>query len=141
VGTAAFTQEIEDITDCGETFAAIDYARGAIQVKGWTSQATKMTPEILSELENKGITGFLATDTARDGTLKGTRTETLLEIVAAARTPVYAAGGVASLGNVREIARAGAAGIVIGKALYEKRFTLTEAIEAAGEAAEVAKQC
>ncbi len=134
VGTAAFTPELEKITRCGETLAAIDYTRGAIQVKGWTSQATKMTLEVLRTLEDQGVAGFLATDVERDGTLKGTRTGTLETLVAATRLPVYAAGGVAALDDVRETARAGAAGVIVGKALYEGKFTLEQALE-------VAEQC
>ncbi len=140
IGTAAFTPELEKITRCGETLAAIDYANGEIQVNGWTKRGTKLTKRAITELENTSITGFLATDVERDGTLKGTRTATLKKIVDAATLPVYAAGGVARLDDVRAAASAGAAGVVVGKALYEKKFTLEQAIDVA-KATGVAAQC
>lgn len=127
----AFAPVLEEITRLGETLAAIDYANDGIRVKGWTRRGVKLSERILSELEERGVRGFIATDIERDGTLKGARTRTLREIVKATALPVCAAGGVASLGDLKKIAASGAAGAVVGKALYEKRFTLAEAIEVA----------
>lgn len=76
----------------------------------------------------------MVTDVSRDGTLTGPNVDLLRDVAAATDALVTASGGVATLGDVADIARYADEGIdsvIVGKALYERRFTLREALDAA----------
>jgi phosphoribosylformimino-5-aminoimidazole carboxamide ribotide isomerase len=77
--------------------------------------------------------GIIYTDIARDGMMAGPNLATLREVVAASLFPVIASGGIARLDDLRGIQRLGSKieGVIIGKALYEGRLRLSEAIEVA----------
>jgi len=75
------------------------------------------------------------TDVARDGTEAGVNADAYAEAASIAGLPLIASGGVASLEDVRRLARlysCGIVGVIVGRALYERRFSLSEAIAAAG---------
>ena len=82
-------------------------------------------------MTDAGIKTFLCTDIAKDGTLGGPDYQLMEDLVAVAGKGVIAAGGIASVEHVRQLARTGVGGIVIGKALYTGDIDLAEAIEAA----------
>jgi phosphoribosylanthranilate isomerase len=89
--------------------------------------------------EEAGVATFVYTDTTRDGTLAGPDLEGLRRLTEATDLPIIASGGVSSLEDLRAVARMypdGVNGAVVGRALYEHKFTLGEAQFAADEAAE-----
>jgi phosphoribosylformimino-5-aminoimidazole carboxamide ribonucleotide (ProFAR) isomerase len=71
------------------------------------------------------------TDISRDGAMQGPNVVALREMVAAAGVPVIASGGITTREQLRDVVATGAEGAIIGKALYEGRLTLAEAMAAA----------
>jgi phosphoribosylanthranilate isomerase len=76
------------------------------------------------------LAGIVLTAIERDGTFGGPDLALLRQVLASSKHPVTYSGGVGSLDDVRAIAEAGAASLIVGKALYEGRFRLEEAIAA-----------
>lgn len=113
--------------------------QGNVLVKGWVkgSEAGKGLADMAKKLSELGIKQMIYTDTSRDGTLHGPRFNTLLEyleIFKRYNISVIIAGGVSALEDIAYLKSIssryqGLAGVIIGKALYEKRFTLKEALE------------
>lgn len=111
---------------------AVDVSDGRVAVEGWT-HVSELTPgELARRCAEVGVPRLLVTSAARDGSLAGPDL-ILVEQVLAARIPVLAAGGISSLDDLRALNRVGCEGAVIGSALLAGRFTLPEALAAAGE--------
>jgi phosphoribosylformimino-5-aminoimidazole carboxamide ribotide isomerase len=107
----------------------LDHRDGDLAVHGWTQQSG------LSVLEALGMfpaaSAFVITDISRDGMLEGPDVGGLANAVQASPIPVIASGGVSGLPDVMELAGiAGLSGIIIGKAIYEGRLNLAEAVAA-----------
>ena len=101
---------------------------------GWVSDGGDLW-EILERLDAQGCSRFVVTDVSKDGTLDGPNIDLLREVAAATDAPIVASGGVAKLQDVVDIAQfveEGIDSVIIGKALYEGRFTLAEALKAVG---------
>ncbi|MEM4700133.1 MAG: 1-(5-phosphoribosyl)-5-[(5-phosphoribosylamino)methylideneamino]imidazole-4-carboxamide isomerase [Candidatus Nezhaarchaeales archaeon] len=113
---------------------ALDHRRGLAAVRGWTEVTPLRVEELAREAERRGAGWLLVTSIDRDGTLEGIDADVLRRVAAAVRLPIIAAGGVGSVGDVVEAARAGASGVIIGKALYEGRLSLGEAARALARA-------
>lgn len=102
---------------------------------GWVSDGGDLW-EVLERLDAAGCTRFVVTDVSKDGTLQGPNIELLRDVAAATDAAVTASGGISSLDDLRELALYENEGIdsaIIGKALYEERFTLEEALAAVAE--------
>jgi phosphoribosylformimino-5-aminoimidazole carboxamide ribotide isomerase len=96
-------------------------------VHGWTSSAGVALHAALTMFPTAAA--FVITDIARDGMLAGPDVEGLVAVVAATSIPVIASGGVATLDDVRELAAIpGLAGVITGRAIYEGRFTVADAL-------------
>lgn len=99
---------------------------------GWVSDGGDLW-EVLERLDAQGCARFVVTDVSKDGTLSGPNVELLRSVAAATDAPVVASGGISTLADVIELARyreEGIDSVIIGKALYEHRFTLAEALAA-----------
>jgi phosphoribosylformimino-5-aminoimidazole carboxamide ribotide isomerase len=135
LGTAA-VEEPDVVAEISEThpesvLVSLDARDGEVVVSGWT-EGTGLDPaEAAARYEGLGAGGILFTDVDVEGQLEGVRTEPVRRVVEATSIPVVASGGVASVEDVRALADAGAAAVVVGTALYEGRFTLREAQETA----------
>lgn len=117
----------------GEQIAiGIDARDGRVAVEGWveTSQVTAI--ELGARMRDAGVSRFIYTDIARDGMLEGPDIDGAV-VLAQSGARVIASGGVGHLDHVTTAAGAGAGvdGLIIGKALYEGRFTVREALQAA----------
>jgi len=110
--------------------AALDVRDGEVVTDGWLSASGRTADSVTATLRSLGIETLLYTDTRRDGTLTSVDAEGSRRL-AEGGFKVIAAGGVSSLADVRALRSAGAAGVVIGSALYRGRITLPEALEAA----------
>lgn len=102
---------------------------------GWVSDGGDLW-EVLERLDSAGCQRFVVTDVSKDGTLTGPNVELLREVAMATQASVTASGGISTLDDVRELALYQNQGIdsaIIGKALYESRFTLGEALTAVAE--------
>jgi phosphoribosylformimino-5-aminoimidazole carboxamide ribotide isomerase len=108
---------------------ALDHRRGVVAVEGWTSASTLTLGDGLARFESAAA--FVITDIERDGELAGPDIEGSGAAVAATTVPVITSGGVASLDDVIALASIpGLAGIITGRALYEGRFSVAEALAA-----------
>ncbi|MBU6147250.1 MAG: bifunctional 1-(5-phosphoribosyl)-5-((5-phosphoribosylamino)methylideneamino)imidazole-4-carboxamide isomerase/phosphoribosylanthranilate isomerase PriA [Actinomycetales bacterium] len=119
----------------GEAVAIGLDVRGTIlAARGWTEDGGDLF-DVLSRLERDGAARYVVTDVARDGTLTGVNQALLRAVCAATQRPVIASGGVATLADVqalRALTGIGVEGAIIGKALYAGRFSLADALAAAG---------
>jgi phosphoribosylformimino-5-aminoimidazole carboxamide ribotide isomerase len=110
--------------------AALDLREGHLAIEGWTSDSRRGLDEVLGDLSERGVRWVVCTDVSRDGVLSGPSHE-LARRISAQGFRVIIAGGVATLDDVVRVREAGAAGCIIGSALYTGRLALPEAIEAA----------
>jgi phosphoribosylformimino-5-aminoimidazole carboxamide ribotide isomerase len=112
----------------GRIVIALDAIDGRVAVDGWQA-ASEVTPvDLAQRLAEGGPAAFLYTDVSRDGMLTEPHfdgTEALLDAV---DVPVIASGGVARLEDIRRLGEMGADAVITGKALYEGRFELADAI-------------
>lgn len=107
----------------------LDHRRGELAVHGWTEESGVRLDEALARFPS--ASAFVITDITRDGMLCGPDLAGLAAAVAATRVPVIASGGVASLDDVVALASIpGLGGIITGKAIYEGRFSVAQALAA-----------
>ena len=107
----------------------LDHRDGMLAVDGWTQAAETSLHEALGAYPD--ASAFVVTDITRDGMLSGPDVVGLAVTAAAADVPVIASGGVATLDDIRALASTpGLAGVIVGKAIYEGRFTVAEALDA-----------
>jgi phosphoribosylformimino-5-aminoimidazole carboxamide ribotide isomerase len=109
---------------------ALDARKGKVAVAGWQEITTVDAPELAMRVRSWGVRRVQYTDVVRDGTLVGPNVEGLVQVARAADLKVTAAGGVAALedlGKLRVLEPIGVDEVIVGKALYERRFTLAEA--------------
>ncbi len=138
VGTAAIERADQVASVCsdypGRVIVAVDARDGVVSTRGWTRSAELSALELAERAVSWGAGGVLYTDIARDGLETGPNvaaTRALCEALGE-RIEVIASGGVSSLADITALATTGAAGVVVGRALYEQNFTVAEAIAAAG---------
>jgi phosphoribosylformimino-5-aminoimidazole carboxamide ribotide isomerase len=114
----------------GRIVVGIDARKGKVAVKGWKETTTMDAVELAKRCEQAGASRIIYTDISRDGTGGGVNVNETLKIARAVRIPVIASGGVASLQDLRMLApleNEGVEGVVVGRALYARAFTLHEA--------------
>ncbi len=105
----------------------IDAKEGRVAVRGWTEVFDITALELARRVRSQGARTVIYTDVARDGMLAGPDLDGA-RTLAALGLDVIASGGVASLDDLRDVRAAGLAGAIVGRALYEGRFTLAEAL-------------
>lgn len=132
VGTAALSPTF--ISTAAERFGdhlvvAVDARDGRVAVEGWTRSADVSARELADRCAAAGIRRLLVTGTRRDGTLTGPDLELLADVLPCGLA-MLAAGGIASLGDLRALRDLGCEGAVVGSALWRGAFTLSEAIAA-----------
>ncbi|MEY4373086.1 MAG: 1-(5-phosphoribosyl)-5-[(5-phosphoribosylamino) methylideneamino] imidazole-4-carboxamide isomerase [Actinomycetota bacterium] len=106
----------------------LDHRDGDVALHGWTQGSGLRVMDLLDCYPD--AEAFIITNIARDGMLTGPDVEGLAAAAAASPIPVIASGGVSSLDDLRALDRVpGLAGVITGKAIYENRFTVSEALE------------
>jgi phosphoribosylformimino-5-aminoimidazole carboxamide ribotide isomerase len=133
VGTAAASPEF--LTEAAARFAqqlvvAIDARDGKVALRGWTELSELDATDLARACAAAGVGRLLVTSTRRDGSLAGPDFELLNSLLEATRLPVIAAGGVATLDDLRALRAAGCEGAVAGAAIWSGRFSLGEALAA-----------
>jgi phosphoribosylformimino-5-aminoimidazole carboxamide ribotide isomerase len=116
---------------------AIDARDGNVTVAGWREASTVRAVDLAAQVAEWGVRRVQYTDVVRDGTLRGPNLPAIEAMAAAAPLRITASGGVASLDDLRRLRaleEKGVDEVIVGKALYDGRFTLAEARAAAGEA-------
>jgi len=122
----------------GAVAVGVDARGREVATRGWVQGAGVDLVDLVRRFDDSGVVAALVvTSIARDATLAGPDLEQLGAALEATSVPVLASGGVGTLDDVRALAafeRAGrgCAGVIVGKAIYERRFTVREAIDAAG---------
>jgi len=116
----------------GRIVTGIDARDGEVTVAGWKQGTGLPAVEVARRVRRAGVALVEYTDVARDGMFSGVDAEGAARLQAEAGVAVVASGGVASLDDVVACRRAGLAGVIVGKALYEKRIDLAEAVRLAG---------
>src|SRR6266567_5941662 len=116
----------------GRIYAAIDAKGGEVAVAGWEQGSGLSAAEVGKRVRDAGVALIEYTDVARDGMFSGVDAAGAAALQRDVGLPVVASGGVASLDDVRACVTAGLAGVIIGKALYERRFELADALRLSG---------
>ena len=118
---------------------AIDARGGKVATHGWTRVSDRDATQVAAELVNTGVRRLIYTDIVRDGTLAGPNLNALRRLAdAAPPLRLIASGGISSLADLRALRRLGLrnlSGVIVGRALYEGRFTIPEAVAALAEEA------
>jgi phosphoribosylformimino-5-aminoimidazole carboxamide ribotide isomerase len=112
---------------------SVDARDGKVALAGWTEAGGGEVAEAVAKLSSEGVARFLCTAIEVDGTMEGPALPELDRIAAATEAKVIASGGVGALSDLEALARETAPnveGVIVGRALYERRFTVAEAGEA-----------
>jgi phosphoribosylformimino-5-aminoimidazole carboxamide ribotide isomerase len=134
LGTAAFLNEqlLSDMVEkYGERIAVgLDVRGGRVAIHGWQEQVELSPAAAMEHLVERGVQTIVYTTIDRDGMMHGadlTVARSLLRAAKGAR--VIYSGGIASLDDISALAALDLEGVIVGKALYEGRFTVREALE------------
>ena len=139
VGTAALRDpEFLDavVAEHGErVVVSVDARGGKVSLSGWTEATEMDVEETVKGLGERGVTRFLCTEIDVDGTMEGPAISELRRIATATSSTVIASGGVGQVGDLEALAVLGAVtpnleGAIVGRALYERKFTVAEGIAA-----------
>jgi phosphoribosylformimino-5-aminoimidazole carboxamide ribotide isomerase len=112
----------------GRILAALDVRGGLPSVHGWTESEPLQVGVLLARWDVLPLAGVVFTSIERDGTLEGPDLKTLARVNAMTSLPIQYSGGIATIDEIRAVGEAGAAGVIVGKALYEGRVKLEEAL-------------
>jgi phosphoribosylformimino-5-aminoimidazole carboxamide ribotide isomerase len=140
LGTAAFTDaELlkRALKEHGpqRVMVSVDVRRGEVVIEGWTKAADVSVREVFARLTEQGVQAFAYTNVDRDGMLEGLNLESLIWAARAAeRGQLIYSGGIGALSDLEHLAKLRSEhvldsldGVIVGKALYERRFTIAEA--------------
>ncbi|HET7589613.1 MAG TPA: 1-(5-phosphoribosyl)-5-[(5-phosphoribosylamino)methylideneamino]imidazole-4-carboxamide isomerase [Solirubrobacterales bacterium] len=135
IGTAAL-RDPEFLRDMLEEHGdrivvSVDARNGKVALSGWTETSERDVAAAVAELGHRGAKCFLCTAIEVDGTMEGPAIGELNRIAAATSAGVLASGGVGELSHLRDLAAAApnVEGVIVGRALYERRFTVAEGLE------------
>jgi phosphoribosylformimino-5-aminoimidazole carboxamide ribotide isomerase len=109
----------------------IDARNGQVTTHGWETETQITSVELARRVAGWGVQRIIYTDISRDGMLTGPNVEQTVSVARAANVRVTASGGVSSLDDIRRLRDAGEPlldSVIVGKALYEQRFKLEDAI-------------
>lgn len=118
-----------------QVVAAVDHRGGEVKVKGWAQGSGRQVAGVVSELAGQGAAAVVVTEISRDGLMLGPDIAGYRALLAGCPVPLVASGGVGSLDDLRRLAlvRSGdrhLAGVIVGRAIYEGRFSVAEAVAA-----------
>jgi phosphoribosylformimino-5-aminoimidazole carboxamide ribotide isomerase len=116
-----------------QVVVSVDARDGKALVEGWTEDSDMDVADAVADLSRRGVERFLCTAIEVDGTMQGPALGELTRIAAATEAKVIASGGVGDLTHLESLARempSNVEGAIVGRALYERSFTVTEAIAA-----------
>jgi phosphoribosylformimino-5-aminoimidazole carboxamide ribotide isomerase len=133
VGTAAF-RDVDFLDEILRTFGprivvSVDVRGGMISTSGWTQTTQMPAPDAIRRLGDRGVSSFVYTNVDRDGKLEGPDLDEVREVARAVRGRFLYSGGIGSVDDLRGLAglrQVNLAGVIVGKALYEGRFTVPE---------------
>jgi phosphoribosylformimino-5-aminoimidazole carboxamide ribotide isomerase len=137
IGTAALRDPdflAAALAEHGErVVVSVDARGGKVSLSGWTETSDVDVVSAVRDLGGRGVARFLCTAIEVDGTMEGPAVDELAQIAAATDAQVIASGGVGEIAHLEELARDAAPnleGAIVGRALYERKFTVAEGIAA-----------
>ena len=127
----------------GQVAVGIDHRAGRVRSRGWSEDAGRDVRSVVGQAVASGATAVIVTDIARDGRLQGPDIEGLSDLLAGTGAPIIASGGVSGLDDIRALtaltvpeapgrAFATLSGVIVGRAIYEGRVDVREALKAVG---------
>jgi phosphoribosylformimino-5-aminoimidazole carboxamide ribotide isomerase len=133
VGTAAF-RDVDFLDEILGAFGprvvvSVDVREGMISTSGWTQRTQMPAADAIRRLGDRGVRSFVYTSVDRDGKLEGPDLDEVRRVAAAVRGRFLYSGGIGTLDDLRGLAalrQVNLAGVIVGKALYEGRFTISE---------------
>jgi phosphoribosylformimino-5-aminoimidazole carboxamide ribotide isomerase len=117
----------------GKIVLGIDAKDGKVATDGWLKVSEQSALDLARHVSAWPLAALVYTDISRDGMMQGPNVTAMSEMAAAVSLPVIASGGVSTLDDVRDLARAGLAGCIVGRALYEGTVNLDEIIAIASK--------
>ena len=108
-----------------------DVRNGKIASHGWKKQSDIVAVDLIKCINSSIVSSVIYTDITKDGSLKGVSLEQTVNFAKSIPHPVIASGGVSSLNDISKLAKEssnGVQGVVIGRALYDKKFTFSDAL-------------
>ena len=137
IGTAAAENPALVAEACrafpGKIAVGIDAKNGVVATRGWVASAGMTAVDLALRMRDAGVTTVIYTDVSRDGMMQGPNVAQTAALIRATGMEIIGSGGVSSLADVAALRDAGCAGAILGRALYEKAFTLEEALDAVKE--------
>ncbi|MFZ5749348.1 MAG: 1-(5-phosphoribosyl)-5-[(5-phosphoribosylamino)methylideneamino]imidazole-4-carboxamide isomerase [Pseudomonadota bacterium] len=138
IGTAAL-EDPDFVRDAardnpGRIVVAVDARDGMVATRGWADVSSVSVVDLARRFEDAGVAALLFTDVGRDGLLKGCNVEATVALARAVSIPVIASGGVAGIADIHALVPHvgdGVQGVITGRALYDGRLDLVEALEVA----------
>ncbi len=122
-GTSEITQRWPE-----RALIALDVRAGRLATHGWLQAPGPAVEDVLGVVATLPLAGFIYTSIERDGTMEGPDVDGLRRLISEVALPVYASGGITTMAHLEDLARGGAAGAILGRALYEKRLDLKAAL-------------
>lgn len=139
IGTAALERPelVERVVRRQRVAVGIDARGDDVAVHGWESGSGRSPVEVARQFADVGVDALVVTEISRDGTMDGADVEGLGRVLGVAGCDVIASGGIGTLDHIRALRRVSVggrtlAGVIMGRALYERAFTLGEAVRALG---------
>ncbi len=112
----------------GRVTVGVDALDGFVKVRGWLSDSKKNAFDLICEMISIGVDEIIYTDISKDGTLEGPNFSIYAKL-AGLPVNIIASGGVSSLADLKKLKTLPLTGVIVGKALYEEKFTLEDALE------------
>lgn len=142
LGTSAVEDEVFleralDVLGSDRLVVAVDAEEGFVKTKGWQERSKVRALDLVACLEDRGVREILFTDISRDGMMRSVNLEGIRELAEHCALKIIASGGVTGLEDLvalRSMERLGVTGVIAGRALYEGRFTVAEALAVLDEA-------
>ena len=117
----------------GRIAIGIDGRGGKVAVEGWAESTAIAVLDLARQFEDAGAAALIFTDVDRDGLMAGANVAATAELAASVSIPVIASGGVAGLADLGALRATGAAGVIVGRALYEGGLDLAAALRFVGK--------
>lgn len=114
----------------GRVAVGIDARAGRVAIEGWAEETDMTAASLARQFEDAGVAALIYTDIERDGAMQGPNVEATAELARAVSIPVIASGGVSRMADLEALKACGAPldGVISGRALYDGRLDLTEAV-------------
>ncbi len=113
----------------GRVAIGLDHRNGKVATRGWLEESDLSVEDLIRRFTDAGAAAFVITNIERDGRLVGPDLNGLARALTLTDVPVIASGGVSSLHDLEALVDLGVAGAITGRAVYEGKFTVAEAVE------------